>query len=41
MAAWRRPEGYWDGVGIEGYAQGDLKAFIRKIRQIKGDEMRR
>ena len=39
MAKWRRDETYWDRVRVEDYAQQDIKAFIKKIREIKKKDL--
>jgi hypothetical protein len=40
QAGWRKKEWYWENVGLYEYAEQDISAFIKKIRDIKREELR-
>ncbi|TNV82260.1 hypothetical protein FGO68_gene16730 [Halteria grandinella] len=39
VEGWRKKQCYWEEVHLEGYAYRDLCAFIRRIREIKRDDL--
>lgn len=39
QAAWKKKEAYWENVGLYEYAEQDISAFIKKIRDIKREEL--